>query len=429
MIPPARIPPFPTDPRAEKYFAYIQAYWKEIHDALHSTLRTQLSKILPQYMKQSGNVLIFPAVDGLVGVHFPKEFRFQEPQFNGWLHQHSGYSPFASIVNCSHSKVFSVTQWVQIFCGNFLVIKEPDKPLPGPITVNGFPSFPPVLVTDERQQPLGLAEPLVLQTEKISNLGISLRDVKIEEVDSDRSFCPFLWCQLDIYGDDALENLIATEGKLKAQRELLAIVAGHNMGLSTEQLGSQPSHASSQKLRLYYEEYQRLLAENVDEAPMQAFFEKCPAFLFCDFKTVLPQAQLGIEYRTDFIFTRAAPRSEECIMVEIESPQQKLFTKTGDGTQAFNHAIRQVQDWRSHLTEHHSYICNQLKIRNLHNRSKALIVIGRSKDLSEEDRRRLQERTLDSGGSTEVVTYDEVGERALQWIKNWETINSRHWSP
>lgn len=64
------------------------------------------------------------------------------------------------------------------------------------------------------------------------------------------------------------------------------------------------------------------------------------------------EVQLGNDYRCDFAWLNDNSDGPEWVLVEFEKPNVPLFKKDGDPTQAFSHAINQVQNWRRYFDKY-----------------------------------------------------------------------------
>jgi hypothetical protein len=70
---------------------------------------------------------------------------------------------------------------------------------------------------------------------------------------------------------------------------------------------------------------------------------------------VFPKVALGSQYETDFMCLDIPSSGKEWIGVELESPQKSVITKSGRKTADLEHAIQQIRDWRSWVTDNLSY--------------------------------------------------------------------------
>lgn len=155
----------------------------------------------------------------------------------------------------------------------------------------------------------------------------------------------------------------------------------------------------------------------------------------------LVEYRLGSDYRADFLIARSDSNAfgVQVMLVECESPQHKLFTKSGDVTAALNHAIGQVRCWQGWIRANRSYFARSVaqalrKVRftdawkrkhildyclDGYVAEEYVIVIGRRASLSERDIKHLRNAKLSD--SYDIITYDQLIERAedvLRWLDN-----------
>ena len=118
--------------------------------------------------------------------------------------------------------------------------------------------------------------------------------------------------------------------------------------------------------------------------------------------------KLGNDYITDFV---VQDLPDGYVFVEIEKPGIKLFKKTTppERTQAFNHAIEQIENWKAWIGKHHSYISS--KLEGISTSPVCWLIAGRRKNLSSEEKRRLAEINQEYKGSYKIFTYDDLIDR------------------
>jgi hypothetical protein len=102
-------------------------------------------------------------------------------------------------------------------------------------------------------------------------------------------------------------------------------------------------------------------------------------------------------------------------LVELERASHSIFRKNGRLRDPVDHAVQQVEDWLRWWREHPSEVPEpfdaSLPVTGY-------VVVGRSSDLSEEDRRRLAH--LNEGRRVKVITYDDLLERLERLIASIE---------
>jgi hypothetical protein len=151
-------------------------------------------------------------------------------------------------------------------------------------------------------------------------------------------------------------------------------------------------------------QFATLVEAEETEQKYQEFLVEHPVFLDPIAAEVVAQKPLGLELRTDFVIRR---HDYEYLVVEIEKPQDRIFTQKGDFTAAFFHAFGQVLEFQAWLDQHVSYARQHMpKIAN----PRGVVVIGRDPtdpSLAEKLRRfRINSSMVD------VLTYDRVLQRA-----------------
>ena len=133
------------------------------------------------------------------------------------------------------------------------------------------------------------------------------------------------------------------------------------------------------------DELQYLVESDVSENKLQSHLEKYPYILsqqFAHCHHVFPKIALGVQYETDFMCLDIPSSGKEWIGVELESSKKQVITKTGRKRAELEHAIQQVRDWRSWITENLSYARknkeqNGLGLTDIAPRFFGYVIIGR----------------------------------------------------
>ena len=97
----------------------------------------------------------------------------------------------------------------------------------------------------------------------------------------------------------------------------------------------------------------------------------------------------------------------EYLLVELENPARKLFTKTGRQSAELTHAIDQTLDWRRYIEDNLSAVQRELGLDGITSNPKSLVVIGRGAALDENLRRILATKMNQSPYLT-ILTYDDL---------------------
>jgi hypothetical protein len=196
-----------------------------------------------------------------------------------------------------------------------------------------------------------------------------------------------------------------------ARDEIRSFVAAHLLRLDPADLfrpGVDP-------VRSTYKAYEEVvgafrdLVESADrEAPLQDFLREHPALLTLDAAQVHPKFQLGNDYVTDFVLDMG---NEEYVLVEIEAATRPLYTRDGNASAEFNHAVQQVEDWRTWIADASEYIRQRLPGIV---EPECWVVIGRRPN--DEDSRKRWSRRQRTLARIKVFTYDDLVDKAMRQL-------------
>ncbi len=166
------------------------------------------------------------------------------------------------------------------------------------------------------------------------------------------------------------------------------------------------------------EEVQQFLTTN--HVVVSGGWERC---------TIIPKLRLGSDFVTDFVATAGASGTVYATLIELEPPNQPVFTKDRKPARRLADALRQVSEWRHWIRENERYFIECLKKEaagkglpgypggpseyweSYHRRKYSyVIIIGRRENMSERD---LQSRAalLDQMSDVEIVSYDRLVDR------------------
>lgn len=158
----------------------------------------------------------------------------------------------------------------------------------------------------------------------------------------------------------------------------------------------------------------RALSTARTERPIQKCIEQNPIILARLMsgghgRWLIPHKRLGAEHGIDFVVGQKSSVGFEWLAVEIEAPTHRLFNKNGDLSKALSHAVRQIIDWRSWLSQNIDYASRQrcqsgLGLTDIDGNVSGLIIIGRRHQENQANTRR--RRTLAKQLGIEIHTYD-----------------------
>lgn len=153
------------------------------------------------------------------------------------------------------------------------------------------------------------------------------------------------------------------------------------------------------------DEFSALVALAADESAYQGFLEEHPVFLDPLAAEVLNRKRLGLEFVTDFVVRR---HDNRYVVVEIEKPQDRLFTARGDFTAGFTHAVGQVLDFQGWIASNVAYARTHLPFVE---DPAGLVIMGARAELNDDRKTKLRRWTTNSR-HIELLTYDDLVNRA-----------------
>ena len=168
--------------------------------------------------------------------------------------------------------------------------------------------------------------------------------------------------------------------------------------------------AEREPVRDIVAEFERVLADAVDERPLQSILALAPVLLgllappggsyWC-----LDRPQLGAEYVPDFLLASATSVGFRWIAIELESPTAKALTKAGLPARKLADALGQIRDWRTWLMDNVAYARQERGLKDIDGNCEAVVVIGRRSSLDPKQVNRY--RAISTDGIT-VMSYDRL---------------------
>lgn len=159
------------------------------------------------------------------------------------------------------------------------------------------------------------------------------------------------------------------------------------------------------------DEFTALLASELPEATYQNWLTSHPVFIDPLAAEIIPLAPLGLEYKTDYVLRRHDGRY---VVIEIEKPQDKMFTKSNDLTADFTHAVGQVLDFQHWLAQNTAYA--QRRFPGIRTPA-GIVVTGMRHSLSERQADKLERWQINSS-MIEVLTFDDLAVRARHLLRS-----------
>jgi hypothetical protein len=170
------------------------------------------------------------------------------------------------------------------------------------------------------------------------------------------------------------------------------------------------------KLAETVEIYQKLVAENAAESSFQKFFEKNPIVIEPRVQHVFSKMSFGGENFPDFLF---ALNDSRYLIIEIEKPEARLFTKRGDPTAKLTHAQHQIRSYLEWASEERDYLrrrgCPNINPSN----TRGLIIIGKSYTLGRMEKRVLESINAETQSKYEIKTFDRIADDFKAILNNF----------
>lgn len=159
-------------------------------------------------------------------------------------------------------------------------------------------------------------------------------------------------------------------------------------------------------------DFERLIDTEQKEESYQQFLENNPYLIDPLASQIYNKAKLGIEHVTDFVIRRL---DNEYILVEIEKPNSRVFTRKGDFSFEFTHAMGQVLDFQEWIESNIAYA---QKLLPSISSPQGLLVIGLKKNLSDKEISKLNRFNINNRGKLKVITFDEILEQGRTYFNN-----------
>ncbi|MBU3110171.1 Shedu anti-phage system protein SduA domain-containing protein [Clostridium lacusfryxellense] len=159
------------------------------------------------------------------------------------------------------------------------------------------------------------------------------------------------------------------------------------------------------------EEFRDLIKEELKEEEYQIFLKEHLVFLNPLAKQIIDKRRLGDDYITDFVIHLI---NEEYILVEIEKPQDNIFTANNEFSSKFTHAFGQVLDFINWIELNISYA--QTKLPGIKS-PKGILIMGMRSTMSEIQKLKLKKYNENSH-SIQISTFDDLLSNSERLLEN-----------
>ena len=142
--------------------------------------------------------------------------------------------------------------------------------------------------------------------------------------------------------------------------------------------------------------FTKLLDSNARESKVHSFLAS-HSYFFCGMidayapSPLYSKVKLGHNYEVDFAWLYFDSFGPEWRLVEIENPNTKLFTKSGNASASLNHTVQQARDWAAWVHDYPEYA---KKLMPTISYPFCYIFMGRRRDLTPNDIERLKKVSL-----------------------------------
>jgi len=164
------------------------------------------------------------------------------------------------------------------------------------------------------------------------------------------------------------------------------------------------------------DEYEQMLSQSLNEEQYQVFLSTNPVLLDPLANRVIPKQPLGLEFKTDYVIQRL---DNQYFAIEIEKPQDMLFTKADDFSAVFTHAFGQVIDFLEWVDAHAEYARHLLPGISS---PRGMLVMGMRSSFSLSQSAKLKRLSINTP-NIEIATFDDILERGRTLYRNihWTT--------
>ncbi len=161
----------------------------------------------------------------------------------------------------------------------------------------------------------------------------------------------------------------------------------------------------------YY--YQLVRKKEIMEEDVLKFLLNHPFMLSLDIEQLFYKPKLSEKYVPDFVIRTSG---KKYLVIEVEHPQARLFTKQMDETKELREARTQMEEYLSFIRNNILYLRSkypELSVENL----QGLIVIGLNSTLTEGEKQRLNQLNY-TLKDYQIKTFDELAEVLITFLKN-----------
>ena len=222
----------------------------------------------------------------------------------------------------------------------------------------------------------------------------------VEFVAYTRLKLPVGWQAVEIYGLLGEEYWKPEYAPIWAELDILAAIAQKNtVTLKLNQLDGRG--AARKRYAALLKEFEALL--DGPEEPTHQFLKEHPELLCPTHQRMWSKLPFGSRI-SDFVFRESY---DDYLLVEIEAPIRELFRKDGQQREELTHAVNQIADWIQFIADNKQAVEEKLGLTGISVAPRAMVVIGRSASLTDENRRKLTTLQVQQS-KLQILTYDDL---------------------
>ena len=163
------------------------------------------------------------------------------------------------------------------------------------------------------------------------------------------------------------------------------------------------------------EDYKILVDSFEEEPKYQDFLKRTPNILNPNVKQSFQKFPLGGEFIPDFLLIL---HDSTHIFVEIEKPAKRIFNKDGTESSVYRSAFKQVRAFVTWAGNELDYLRKRMCPNINTNNIRGMLVIGHSRDLTEDNKKALERINYEYRGLYEIKTFDQLYYDRLSNLEN-----------
>lgn len=142
---------------------------------------------------------------------------------------------------------------------------------------------------------------------------------------------------------------------------------------------------------------------------------KNPLIIDRGITSLISEESFGGENYPDFV---GILNNGNHLIIEIESPTKKLYTKKGCPSAKFTQAEQQVRDYLQWMYQNKDYLNRRKLPKITPENTKGLLIIGLRSNMSEKEQQKLSQQNYSVRGTHEIKTFDDIFNENLQTIES-----------